>query len=128
MNHGFRILPAAALALLAAGCVSDRITNLTPPELPREPAGLYRVEVEFRNRQRSMRWDSVRAEAVVGETFHPLQLSPLMTNRWEGWVPVPAGEDRIFYRFRWDFTRQGFGGTPSNSVRSGEYRLEIVDR
>lgn len=128
MNPGLRNFPAAALALLAAGCVSDRITNLTPPELPRDPAGQYRVEVEFRNRQRSMRWDSVRAEAVVGERFYPLQLTPHMTNRWEGWVPVPADQDRVFYRFRWDFTRQGFGETPSNSVRSPQYRLEIVPR
>lgn len=127
MKFGFH--PAlAALALIVGGCASDRITNLTPPELPRDPSGQYRVEVEFRNRQRSMRWDSVQALAVVGEQFHPLQPAPNLQHRWEGYVPVPPEENRIFYRFRWDFTHQGFGITPSNSIRSPQYRLEITGR
>lgn len=125
MTLGFRSA-LAALVLAGAGCATDRITNLTPPELPHEPSGQYRVEVEFNNRQRSMRWDSVQALAVVGEKFYPLQLAPNMQNRWEGYVPVPPDESRVFYRFRWDFTHQGFGTAPSNSIRSPQYRLEIT--
>lgn len=125
--------PASRLSLIAAaalvsGCVSDRITNLTPPELPRDPNGYYRVEAELTNRQRSFRWDTAEAFAVVGKDFYPLQRTPQLTNRWEGAIPVGADQKRVHYRFRWDFDRQGFGRTHPNAVRSPEYRLEITDR
>lgn len=125
--------PASRLSLIAAtalvsGCVSDRITNLTPPELPRDPHGLYRVEAEFTSRQQSLRWDSARAVAVVGQDTYPLRRTPQLTNRWEGAIPVSADQDHVHYRFRWDFDRQGFGRTHPNTARSPQYRLQIADR
>jgi hypothetical protein len=94
--------------------------------MPRDPAGLHRVEAQYRNRQQSTRWPDVRAFVVRGTDFFPLELVPGVTNRWQGWLPVPLAESVVFYRFRWDFPYQGFGGVRSNSLRSPQYRLEIL--
>ncbi len=119
-----RCLPILMLA--TAGCASH-ITNLTPSIVPRANSGLYHFEAEWTSNQRSrqLRQDQIRGFVVVDEKFYPMARVPRMPDRWESEVPIPAGENPVFYYYKWDYGTAGFGGIHPNSLRSQSYRLEI---
>jgi hypothetical protein len=53
----------------------------------------------------------------------------LVQNRWEGFVPVPAGASAITYRFKFDYLYNNIGTSPKpNSAWSSQYQLKIVDQ
>jgi len=54
---------------------------------------------------------------------------PLVKNRWEGLVPVPAGMSTVNYRFKFDYLYNTIGSAPKpNSVSSPIYTLKVVDQ
>lgn len=118
----------AVLAMGGAGC-SSRITNLTPSALPREQSGLYHFETEWTSTQRTrnLAAETIKAFVVIDQKFHPMERVARMTNRWEAEIPIPASQNPVFYRFKWDYETAGFGKNVPNSLRSPEYRLEIVE-
>ena len=75
-----------------------------------------------------MRWDSIKPQIVVGTDFFPMRPTLLMTNRWEGLVPVPAGTNLVHYRYKFDFNYNAMGAPKSDSALSGDYTLRIVDK
>lgn len=115
------------LPLLFAGCVSTSTSNLTSSQQPRNPSGLYPVEAVWESNQQSVIKDSIKPLVVVGLETYPMKPTPLITNRWEALVPVPADQDVLFYHFKFDYQYQGFPERRSGSIMSREYRLEIVD-
>ncbi len=117
-----------AAAFLAAGC-SSRVSNLTPTTAPRESSGLHHFETEWTSNQRTrnLRQADIRAFVVVDQRLYPMQRIPLMTNRWEADVPLPEGKNPVFYHFKWEYSTAGFGRDHPNSIRSPEYRLELVE-
>jgi hypothetical protein len=119
-----QILPV----LLLTGCAGT-FTGLTPLQQPRNANNLYPVEVVFNSSQQSLRWDSVQASVLVNETLFPMRPVPIVKNRWEGLVPVPAGANGVTYRFKFDYQYNSFGTAPKqNSVFSTLYYLKIVDQ
>lgn len=121
-----KIFPIAALAVLLTGC-NATFTNLTPKQQVRNEDGLYPVEVAMATRQGTLRWDSIEGSILVGNDIHPMRPTLLMSNRWEGLVPVPAGTNEVFYRYRLDFLYNDFGGPKKDSALSEEYRLLVLD-
>lgn len=117
-----------AALVLAAGCTS-RISNLTPTATPRETSGLYHFESEWTSTQRTrnLRQSDIQAFVVVDQRLYPMERIPNLTNRWEADVPLPAGKNPIFYHYKWEYRTAGFNQTHPNSIRSQEYRLEVVD-
>ena len=113
--------------LLLAGCTAT-FTNLTPLQQSRNANNLYPVEVAMTTRQKSMRWDSIRPQIVVGNESYPMRPTQLMTNRWEGLVPVPAGEKLVHYRYRFDYDYNTFGTPKGDSALSPEYTLRVSDQ
>src|ERR1041385_1871671 len=113
------------LPLLLAGCTAT-FTNLTPKQQIRNPNNLYPVEVAFSSRQQTLRWNSIKPLIVVGSESYPMHSTPLMTNRWEGLVPVPAGQNIVHYHYRFDFDTTDFGHTTPDSAVSPEYKLQII--
>ncbi|HHY86063.1 MAG TPA: hypothetical protein GYA07_11120 [Verrucomicrobia bacterium] len=118
--------PLLLLPLLLCGCVSTSITNLTPLQQVRNESNLYPVEVAFRSNEQSLRWDSIRPQIVVGNDVYPMRPTPLMTNRWEGLVPVPPGVNSVRYFYKFEFLNNAFGAPKPNSAVSREYLLRIV--
>jgi len=113
------------LPVLLAGCAA-RITNLTPKQQLRNADNLYPVEVSFTSQQQSLRWDSLKPQIVVGNDYYPMHPTMLMSNRWEGFVPVPAGANAVRYRYKFDFLENAFGGPPlPDSALSKEYILRV---
>jgi hypothetical protein len=121
-----RMLPLLFAPLLLAGCTST-FTNLTPLHQTRNSNNLYPVEVAMESRQQSLRWDTIHPQIIVGDQVYPMRPTNLMTNRWEGVVPVPAGTDLVHYRYKFDFNYNAMGGPKPDSALSPEYTLRILE-
>ena len=118
-------LPVLLLSLLLAGCASQ-LTNLTPQHQVRNANNLYLVEVSFNTRQETLRWQSIRPQIVVGSEVYPMRPTLLMTNRWEGLIPVPPGTSEIRYRYKLDFDYNRMGKPGADTALSREYTLHIT--
>ena len=111
---------------LLAGCATT-FTNLTPQQQLRNPDNLYQVEFALASRQQSLRWDSIQPQILVGSETYAMRPTPLMTNRWEGLVPVAQGRNIVQYRYKVDYDYNALGNAKSSSVLSPEYTLKIAD-
>jgi hypothetical protein len=112
--------------LLITGCAST-FTGLTPSEQPRNANNLYPVEVVFDSSQQSLRWDSIHPYVLVNGALLPMRQVLGMANRWEGLVPVPATDDMVTYRFKFDYDHNVFGSVPKpDSTYSPVYTLKIM--
>lgn len=120
-----RFLPLLVAPLLLAGC-SATFTNLTPSQQTRNPNHVYPVSVALASRQQTLRWDTIRPEVVVGKEVYPLRPTALMTNRWEGLIPVPAGKDVVHYHYKFDYNVNAFGKPGNGSAESPEYTLKLT--
>ena len=121
-----KLLPLVFVPLLMGGCAA-MITNLTPTQQTRTANNLYPVEVALASRQQTMRWDSIKPQIVVGTEFYPMHPTPLMTNRWEGKVPAPAGANVVRYHYKIDYLENAFGPPQPASASSPEYMLRILE-
>ncbi|HEV2209573.1 MAG TPA: hypothetical protein VG167_12410 [Verrucomicrobiae bacterium] len=121
-----RMLPIVLAPLLLAGCTAT-FTNLTPTQRSRSTNNLYQVEVGLTSRQQSLRWDTIHPQIVVGNDYYPMRPTPLMTNRWEGLVPVPAGVSQIHYHYKFDYSYNAIGSPRTDSALSPEYTLKVKD-
>jgi len=121
----FKKLSLLALPLLLAGCAST-FTNLTPTRQPRNAENLYPVEVQFNSKQQTLRWHTIKPYVQVGDNLLPMRPTPLMNNRWEGLVPVASGEDKVEYRYKFDYEYNTFGPIENDSALSPKYELKIL--
>jgi hypothetical protein len=64
---------------------------------------------------------------VVGSETYAMRPTPLMTNRFEGEVPISRERNVIQYRYKVDYDCNGFGNAKSNSVLSPQYTLKITE-
>jgi hypothetical protein len=120
-----KILPLVLLPLLVGGCAAT-FTNLTPKQQLRNPNNLYQVEVAFNSRQQTLRWESIKPQIVVGTETYPMKPTVMMTNRWEGLVPVPADAGSVHYHYKFDFDDNAFGQPKPDSASSPEYILRVI--
>ena len=124
-----KFLPVLLLPVLFAGCQTQFYsTNLTPTHQVRTTNNLYNLEVAVASHQTTLRWDSIHAKVEVGNTLYPMRPTPLMTNRWEAAVPVPAGTSEVKYRYRFDYAANSFGSAEAQSAASKEYTLKIIEQ
>ena len=120
-------LPLLSLSLLLAGCATQ-LTNLTPQQQVRNANNLYPVEVAFNTRQQTLRWQTIEPKIIVGSEAYEMRPTPLMTNRWEGLIPVPAGTSVVRYRYRFDYQYNRMGNPGTDNSSSPEYTLRILDQ
>jgi hypothetical protein len=123
-----KLLPVLSLPLLLVGCSTPfHATNLTALQQVRATNSVYTVEVAVASRQQTLRWETIRPQIVVGNEYYPMHPVLLMTNRWEGALPVPPGTSTVHYRYKFDFKYNAMGPPKSDSFRSQEYTLKIVE-
>ena len=119
-----KFLGLLMLSALLTGCTS--ITNLTPSQYPRDPSGYYRVEAAWYSQREGVRAGSFKPLVVVsGFDTYPMQPVPLVEDRWEAFVPVPADKDLVLYHYKFDFMENAIGGPRPNSLLSADYELKI---
>ena len=113
-------------ALLITGCVGT-YSNLTPLQQPRNANNLYPVEVAFTSSQTSLRWDTIHPYVLVNGQLYDMHPTPLVTNRWEGFVPAMPGDTSVTYRYKFDYKYNDFSAQPKpTSSFSPQYNLQIV--
>src|SRR4051812_8487661 len=95
-----RFLSLGLLCLLITGCASSSLTNLTPRQQTRNANGLYPVEVMWDSKVATIVTNTIQGFVIIGEDAYPMQRSPMMANRWETVLPVPADKDLLNYRYR----------------------------
>ncbi|SPE60929.1 conserved exported hypothetical protein [Verrucomicrobia bacterium] len=124
-----KFLPFAIMPLLAAGCATGaKFTNLTPTQQVRTTNNLYMVEVALDSRQQTLRWDSIRPQIAVGSEYYSMRPTKLMSNRWEGLLPVPPDASVVHYHYKFGFEYNAFGNPKTDSAVSREYTLRILDK
>jgi hypothetical protein len=124
-----RILPVFLLSLLVVALTGCNATfaNLTPRQQLRNTNNFYIVEVQFNSRQQTLRWDSIEPQIMVGSEFLPMRATPLMTNRWEGLIPLRADQKSVQYRYKFNYKYNQFGPTGVSSAISPTYTLRIIE-
>lgn len=113
------------LLVLLPGC-AVKLTNLTPSVLPRSAAGYYPFEVAVTSQEKAVKWDTLEAFVRIGEDSYPMQRTPLLTNRWEALVPLPAETQAIEYRYEFRFQKAAMGGPAPASAESPSYKLRLA--
>lgn len=122
-----KFLPFLPMLLLVGCSTTASFTRMTPTQQPRNPDNLYPVEVAFNSNQQSLRWDSLKPFVLVNGQPYELRPVPIVRNRWEGYIPVPATASEVKYRFKFDYLYNSFGQSPQpDSAWSPIYSLKIV--
>ena len=112
--------------LMITGC--GTFSNLTPLQQTRNANNSYPVEVAFNSPDQTLRWDSIKPYVLVNGQLYEMHQTPLVTNRWEGFVPAMPGENNITYRYKFDYYYNSFSAKPKpNSAFSPAYNLQIVE-
>ncbi len=122
-----KVLPLWLLTLLLAGC-SSTITNLTPGHQARNPTGLYHFGAAFDTSQQSLQQKTLKAYVVMGFDMYPMQQTPLVKNRWETVAPVPASQDIVLYRFKFEYEYLSIPQRKADSKLSPTYQLKIQEK
>jgi hypothetical protein len=120
LNKSFLLI---LLPALLAGCTS--ITNLTPSQYPRDPSGFYRVEAEWLSQNATIEPESFKPVVMVDFNAYPMRPVPVVADRWEAFIPIPADKNYILYRYKFDFLESGMGKAHPNSQMSSGYELHI---
>lgn len=123
-----KLLPVLLLGLVAAGCSTTTITNLTPKREYRNANGYYPIEAVLHSDQATLRWDSVKTQVLLENEAVPMRPTPLMTNRWETLIQVPPGQRTIYYRIKFEYKSNAFGKPKAESKVSPIQELHIMDR
>ncbi len=121
-----RVLPVILFCLFLTGCTTT-LTNLTPRQQTRNPNGLYPVEVMWDSKTADLIKDTIKGYVVVGLDAYPMQRSPMLTNRWETFLPVPADKEYVNYRYKFDYEYLKIPVRQSSSKMSEQYQLQVVD-
>ena len=116
----------AGLAMLC-GC-STTISNLTPTQHPRNPNNLYPFEVTFDTKQKTVREQTIKPYVMIGSQLYPMEPAPMLKNRWEAQVPIPANTNYVYYRYKFDYQYDRIPKPGEGSRLSPTYQLEIVDK
>ena len=119
---------AAVLSLLLTGCVSSRVTSLTTTRQPRNPAGVYPIELVWDSNQQALIDGSLKAFVVVGFEQYPMRPALDIKNRFETVIPVAADKNYVVYHFKVDYEYRSFGRPEKSSRLSSSYRLDITDK
>ena len=122
-----KTLPLLSLSLLLAGCATQ-FTNLTPLQQVRTTNNVYTVEVAFDSTHQTIRWDTIQPKIVVDSQAYDMRPTKLMTNRWEGLIPVRPETSSVSYHYKFDFDYNRMGKPGNESAVSHEYTLRILDQ
>ena len=121
-----KFLPLLLLApFLVSGCAST--TNLTPTRRARSADGIYPFEVIFQSNQQAIRRESIKAYVLIDFDSYPMQATPIVSNRWEASIPIPAGKKFVHYRYKFDFSYNAIPTPKKDSKLSPVHSFEIVD-
>ena len=112
--------------LLLSGCSTT--TNLTAETQKRHPNGLYSFEVALDSNLRTIRSSTLQPYVIIGSQAYPMQPTPLVKDRWETLVPIPADKEFVNYRFKFNYEYESIPHPKRSSKLSPPYQIHILDR
>jgi hypothetical protein len=115
------------LPLALTGC-STTITNLTSSRLTRSSDGIYRLEAAWRTTEQAVRPETIKPQVMIGTATYEMRPELVVSDRWEAFVPVPAGQEKLRYRFKFNFIRNAIPTPVEDSALSQEFTLDILDK
>ncbi|MDX1951339.1 MAG: hypothetical protein SFY81_04095 [Verrucomicrobiota bacterium] len=118
------LLPLSLALMLLTGCTAT-ITNLTPRQTTRNANNLYPFEVAWETRQGTLKKETIKPYVVIGMEQYPMQPAPSVPDRWEAIIPIPADQQFINYRYKFDYMYKAIPKPESGSQMSQPYQLEI---
>jgi uncharacterized protein YceK len=121
MNKVFFLL---LLPAILAGC-SSIVTNLAPSQYPRDPSGFYRVEAQWNSNEEAIKPESFKPVVLVDYSAYPMRPVPLVEDRWEAFIRVPADRDYVLYRYKFNFQESAIPRPRTNSVTSSIFEMRI---
>ena len=127
-KSALRIAAMAWIAASLTACKTHTITNLTPGRQPRNDAGVYHFEVDWGSRQQSIRTNSIKPMVVIGNEVFPMQKTPVVSSRWEAFIPVAATNKEVYYRYKFDYEYKAIPAVRNDSKLSPPYTLIITDK
>jgi hypothetical protein len=72
--------------------------------------------------------DTIKASILVDGKIIPMTREASVKNRWEGYLPVPAGQNSITYRFLFDYKVNNFSPQPKPETEySAPFTLRIEE-
>ena len=80
------------------------------------------------SQQADIKKETIKGFVIVGEDAYPMHRSPMLTNRWEALMPIPADKDFVNYRFKFDYMYLKIPTPQPSSKMSAPYQLQVVDR
>jgi predicted membrane GTPase involved in stress response len=86
------------------------------------------VEAAWQTREQTIRLETIKPMVVVGMDKYPMQPEAVVSNRWETFVPLPADQSLLHYKFQFDFTRNGMPAPVEDSKVSQDYTLQVIDK
>jgi hypothetical protein len=121
-----QVLAVTFVAMLC-GC-STTISNLTPSRQVRNADNLYPFEVTYDTNEKVVREETLKPFVMIGTQLYPMEPAPMLKNRWEAQVPIPANTNLIYYRYKFDYQYDRIPTPGEGSRLSPTYQLEIVDK
>lgn len=79
----------------------------------------------WNSNQRTIQSDSFKPLVVVDLQTYPMQPVPLVSDRWEAYIPVPADRDSVHYHYKFDYMEDAFHKPHGDSLSSQDYQLSI---
>ena len=121
-------LPILVFALFAlAGC-SQTITNLTSPQIPQNPSGIYTLSVHTSVNDDHLVPDSMKVFIEIEGTQQEMQPSPSGGDLFEYEYAMPSDRAQAKYYFTIYYTTQQNGLKQNHTITSQLYTLNIVNR
>jgi hypothetical protein len=60
--------------------------------------------------------------------MYPMQPTPMVKNRWETMIPVPADQNMLNYRYKFDFEYYSIPNRRQNSKLSEPFQLKVLEK
>ena len=123
--------PLLSGALLLSGCATTSITtitNMTPSQQERNANGLYTFEALWSTRDATIHPETIHPYVLIGLEAYPMQPTPLMANRWETVIPIPASNNFVNYRYKFDYEYNSIPIRQKGSKLSAPFQTQILDK
>lgn len=121
-------LSVALGLLLATGCQTIVLTNLTPSSLPQNPSQIYTITLRVTPKSSTIPAASIKPRLIIDGQNFEMKRSAMGQNLFEFDYQVPAGREEIAYYFVVSYQVEGNGALTPAEAYTGITHAQIVHR
>ena len=121
-------LSVALGLLLATGCQTIVLSNLTPASLPENPSQIYTITLRVTPKSSTIPAASIKPRLIIDGQSFDMKRSAMGENLFEYDYRVPAGREEIAYYFVVNYQVEGNGAMTPGEAYTGVTHAQIVHR